>query len=179
MAFCIVSTPAETNIFSWLSVRGRLPRGMEGNLEEFSSWAAAMAMSSIARVALLSSVSFLITCVSSIAEEKTFLRFLFSRTDSFASFRILPVLALLVSLALTASTSVSLSFSLVNSAGRSRPPLCMEENLEESSVRNASMAMTIARTRTRTVERKMYFIVVIRNCFCFVIRTNVGDTFAI
>eukprot|EP00978_Attheya_sp_CCMP212_P049104 scaffold616299_cov138-Attheya_sp.AAC.1 len=73
MAFCIVSTPAETNKFSWLSVRGRLPRGMEGNLEECSCWAAALAMSSIARVALLPSVSFLNTCVSSIAEEKMFL----------------------------------------------------------------------------------------------------------
>eukprot|EP00978_Attheya_sp_CCMP212_P015547 scaffold40071_cov57-Attheya_sp.AAC.1 len=104
-----------------------------------------------------------------------FLRFLLSRTDLFASFRILPILALLVSLALTASTSVSLSFPLVNSARRSRPTLCMDENPEESSVRTASMAMTIA----RTVERKMHFIVVLRNCFCFVIRTNVGDPFAI
>eukprot|EP00978_Attheya_sp_CCMP212_P047009 scaffold421187_cov100-Attheya_sp.AAC.1 len=64
------------------SVRGRLRRGMEGNLEEFSCWAAAMAMSSIARVALLPSVSFLITCVSSIAEEKMFLRFLFPQQTS-------------------------------------------------------------------------------------------------
>jgi hypothetical protein len=156
-------------------VRGRLPRGMEGNLEEFSCWAAAMAMYSIARVALLRSVSFLKNCVSSIAEEKMFLRFLFLRTDLFVSFRILPRLALLVSLALTASTSVTLSFFLVKSAVRSRPRLSMEENPEESSVRTASMAMMIA----RTVERKMHFIVVIWNCFCVVISTHVGDPFAI
>jgi hypothetical protein len=148
---------------------------MEGNLEEFSCWAAAMAMTSITRVALVPSLSFLITCVSSIAEEKMFLRFLFLRTDLFASFCILPILALLVSLALTVSTRVSLSFSLVNSAGRSRLTLCMEENPEESSIRTASMAMTIA----RMVEMKMHFIVVIRNSFCFVISKNVGDPFAI
>jgi hypothetical protein len=94
---------------------------------------------------------------------------------------VLPILALLffpleMSLALTASMNLSLYFSLVNSAGRRRLILCMEDNpeAEESSVWTpASVAMTSA----RKVARKMHFIVifVIGNCFCFVRRKNVGD----
>jgi hypothetical protein len=78
--FLTASTSA-SGLFSFVkSARGRLPlpRGMEGNLEEFSTWAAAMAKSSITWVILLSSVSFLITCVPSIAEKNMFWRFLFS-----------------------------------------------------------------------------------------------------
>jgi hypothetical protein len=83
-----------------------------------------------------------------------------------------------MSLALTASTSFSLSFSLVNFAGRSRLTLCMEENPGESSARTAIM-MAMAMTIASMVGREMLFIAVIRICFGFVIRTNVGDPFAI